>query len=122
LDPKIVDWPRYRESRIHKPPLPIKRREDREVSSEDLIDSLSRLAETLMCQINMELDYRDILIKTIRGWEESVEGKKIDKFAALLKEVDLRKISKAALDLTHVVRFIDNRRSGRKHNGLARER
>jgi hypothetical protein len=96
----------------------IKLRKDRNITSEDLVDGLSHVAESLICQIKNAIDHRDMLIKVVEDWDEGVDGKVTAKFAALLKEVDLKKLSAALLNTMIVVKFINDQRSG----GAALER
>jgi hypothetical protein len=101
---------------------PIKSREGRKVASEDLIDGLSHAAEALICQIKNAIDYRDTLIKVIEGWEEGTDGKVAPRFAALQKEVDLKKLSAALLDTMMVVKFIVDQSSSSRASGAALKR
>jgi hypothetical protein len=109
-------------ARVRKLPLrrelpPIKSREDRKVTPEDLIDRLSHVADSLLYHIRIAIDRRDTVIKMMEEWEPSTGGRIAAKYAVLQKEVDLKKLSAALLNVTIVVKFIDDQSSGRRAKG-----
>lgn len=90
---------------------PVKLRENRKVTSEELVDGLSSVAVSLLDLIENALDRRDTLIELIAEGEQRAGGKMVARYVALQKEVDLKKLSAAALSTMMVIKFVLDQRS-----------
>jgi hypothetical protein len=139
LGAKIIDWPRSALSAqmprtepdleracgattIRQPMRrdlpPTKLREGRKVSSEELRDGLSHLAQSLFSQLEIALDRRNTVIKMIEECEPSTGGRMAAKYSVFRKEeFDLNKLSAALLNLAMVYKIIASRSSGSRAGG-----
>ena len=131
LGAKIIDWPRSAlsaqmprtgpdlEQPMRRDLPPTKLREGRKVSSEDLIDSLSHLAQSLVFQLKIAIDRRNTVVKMIEEWEPGTVGRMEAKYSILQKEFDLKKLSAALLNVAMVYKIIANHSSDRRAEGAA---
>jgi hypothetical protein len=131
LGAKIIDWPRSAlsaqmprtEPDLEKPMRrdlpPTKLHEGRKVSSEDLIDSMSHLAQSLVFQLEIAIDRRNTVVKMIEEWEPGTVGRMEAKYSILQKEFDLKKLSAALLNVAMVCKIIANHSSDRRTEGAA---
>jgi hypothetical protein len=98
---------------------PTKLREGRKVSSEDLRDDLSHLAQSLVSQLEIAIDRRNTVIKMIEECELGTGGRMAAKYSVLQKDFDLKKLSAALLNLAMVYKIIANHSSGSRAEGIA---
>lgn len=119
---KIIDWPG---SRLRgKPVLTRAHRErgDRKVSSQDLIDGLSDVAQSLLSELKIAIDRRKIIIRMIEEWEPGSGGRLTAKYSALQKEVDVKRLASAALNIAMVSKIITEISSGGGKENAASKR
>jgi len=106
LGAEIVDWPRPRLQRGPSPVRPYRGREDRKISSQDLIDGLSRAAQSLLSELQLAIDRREIIIKMIEEWEPGTGRRLPIRYSALEKEIDIKRLATALHNMSMVCETI----------------
>lgn len=93
----------------------------RKVSHDDLIDGLSHAAQSLLSQLDIAIDRRNVVIKMIEEWEPGISGKMPAKYSVLRKELELKTLASVLLNLVTICKFIvDHSLGGRATGAVSR--